>query len=122
MPAASRTSKVTIDDSVKPEPLRKICSGEACTKARLAAAGASIGRVSALEVAVPSTTTCNWSALCTAPQPLSRYCSVTELLVAETLVGDSVALPCATHAELMLRLTGEVTPAPPRLMVSAVWA
>jgi len=49
------------------------------------------------------------------------YCKDTELVVAEKVDGDSVALPCVTQDEVTPMLTGEPSDAPDRLSVSAVW-
>ncbi|MDZ7591704.1 MAG: hypothetical protein U5L05_13730 [Rubrivivax sp.] len=68
---------MTTEDSVKPEPFRKICSGAEEMKARLLTVGEAIGSASDAVLAEPSMTACRASAACTAPQPLSRYCSVT---------------------------------------------
>ena len=56
-----------------------------------------------------------------APQPLSRYCSVTVAVVAVNRLGDSVALPAVTQAEDTLTCTGEPTLAPLRPTVKLVW-
>jgi hypothetical protein len=56
LPAASRTSKVTLEDSTKPEAFRKIASGEACTKPMLDAPGRDSGSDRLAELAEPTTT------------------------------------------------------------------
>jgi hypothetical protein len=70
---ASRTSKMIDDDSVKPEPFKKIVSGVEEMKARLATAGASIGSDSEVTLPDPSMTACSESDTLTAPHPMSRY-------------------------------------------------
>ena len=118
---ASRTSNITLDDSVKPEPLRKICSGVDEMKARLDTAGEAMGSDRLTVLADPSMTACSESEVCTAPQPMSRYWSVTLAVVAVNLAGDSVALPAVTQADDTVTWTGEPTLAPLKPTVKLVW-